>query len=87
MRLLFSSVEEQLSNSTFQKSQTLHHTDIKLCVSTDYTYDMRVYLGKDKHNKAQGFTATHAYIHSTYQERRRMWSQIAYINFFSLLPY
>jgi hypothetical protein len=40
---------------------------------------MRVYLGKVKQHKTQDFTATHA----TYQESRRMWSQIVYGEYFS----
>jgi len=32
----------------------------KLCDSTDYTYDMKVYLGKDRQCTAQHVTATHA---------------------------
>jgi len=32
----------------------------KLCDSTGYTYDMKVYLGKDKQRTAQHVTATHA---------------------------
>jgi len=32
----------------------------KLCDSTGYTYDMNVYLGKDRQRAAQHLTATHA---------------------------
>jgi len=32
----------------------------KLCDSTGYTYDMKVYLGKDRQHMAQHVTATHA---------------------------
>jgi hypothetical protein len=32
----------------------------KLCDSTGYTYDMKVYLGKDRLRTAQHVTATHA---------------------------
>ena len=32
----------------------------KLCDSTGYTYDMKVYLGKDRQSTAQHVTATHA---------------------------
>jgi len=32
----------------------------KLCDSTGYTYDMKVYLGKDRQRTAQHLTATHA---------------------------
>ena len=32
----------------------------KLCDSTGYTYDMKVYLGKDRQRIAQHLTATHA---------------------------
>ena len=32
----------------------------KLCDSTGYTYDMKVYLGKDRQRTAQHVTATHA---------------------------
>ena len=32
----------------------------KLCNSTGYTYDMNVYLGKDRQRAAQHLTATHA---------------------------
>ena len=32
----------------------------KLCDSTRYTYDMKVYLGKDRQRTAQHVTATHA---------------------------
>ena len=32
----------------------------KLCDSAGYTYDMKVYLGKDRQHTAQHLTATHA---------------------------
>ena len=32
----------------------------KICDSTGYTYDMKVYLGKDRQSTAQHMTATHA---------------------------
>jgi hypothetical protein len=32
----------------------------KLCISTGYTYDMKVYLGKDKQRKAQDLTTAHS---------------------------
>jgi hypothetical protein len=32
----------------------------KLCATTGYTYDIKVYLGKDRQRKAQELTATHA---------------------------
>jgi len=32
----------------------------KLCDSTGYTYDMNVYLGRDRQRAAQHLTATHA---------------------------
>jgi len=33
---------------------------LKLCDSTGYTYDMNVYLGKDRRRVAQHLTATHS---------------------------
>jgi len=32
----------------------------KICDATSHTYDMNVYLGKDKQNVTQTMTATHA---------------------------
>jgi len=32
----------------------------KLCDSTEYTYDMKAYLGKERKRTAQHVTATHA---------------------------
>jgi len=60
-KLLFPSREGLFSNSTYQKKRKRFGIKIfKLCDSTGYTYDMKVYLGKDRQRTAQHVTATHA---------------------------
>ena len=41
----------------------------KLCDSTGYTYDMNVYLGKDRQRAAQHLTATHATVTNLRREK------------------
>jgi len=43
-----------------KKRKRFSITMFKLCDSTGYTYDMNVYLGKDRQRAAQHLTATHA---------------------------
>jgi hypothetical protein len=43
----------------------------KLCDVTEYTYVMRIYLGKDRQNAVQRITATHATV--TYLTRKAKW--------------
>ena len=34
----------------------------KLCDESGYTYDMRVYLGRDSHSTTDNITATHTFV-------------------------
>ena len=53
----------------------------KLCDSTGYTYDMKVYLGKDRQRTAQHVTATHATVTELNEKDRRTWPQIIHGQF------
>ena len=45
----------------------------KLCDCTGYTYDMAVYLGKDRQRAAQHLTATHTTVTNLTRGGRRIW--------------
>ena len=52
----------------------------KLCDSTGYTYDMKVYLGKDRQSTARGSNPCDS--DRTDEEDRKTWSQIIHGQFF-----
>ena len=57
----------------------------KLCDSTGYTYDMKVYLGKDRQHTAQHVTATHATVTELTRKIEGRGHKFYMDNFFSSL--
>jgi hypothetical protein len=55
----------------------------KLCDSTRYTYDMKVYLGKDRQRTAQHLTATHATVTGLTRKIEGFGHKLYMDNFFS----
>ena len=55
----------------------------KLCDSTGYTYDMNVYLGKDRQRAAQHLTATHATVTNLTRGVEGVGHKLYMDNFFS----
>ena len=55
----------------------------KLCDSTGYTYDMKVYLGKDRQHTAQHVTATHATVTELTRKIEGCGHKLYMDNFFS----
>jgi hypothetical protein len=55
----------------------------KLCDSTGYTYDMNVYLGKDRQRAEQHLTATHATVTNLTRGVEGFWHKLYMDNFFS----
>ena len=57
----------------------------KLCDSTGYTYDMNVYLGKDRQRAAQHLTATHTTVTNVTRGVEGFGHKLYMDNFFSSL--
>ena len=57
----------------------------KLCDESWYTYDMRVYLGRDSHSTTDNMTATHATVRHLTSRVEGLGHKIFMDNFFSLL--
>ena len=55
----------------------------KLCDSTGYTYDMKVYLGKERQRTAQHVTATHATVTELTRKIEGRGHKLYMDNFFS----
>ena len=55
----------------------------KLCDSTGYTYDMNIYLGKDRQRAEQHLTATHATVTNLTRGVEGFWHKLYMDNFFS----
>jgi len=56
----------------------------KLCGESGYTYDMRVYLGRDSHSATDNMTATHATVRQLTSGVEGLGHKIFMVNFFSL---
>jgi len=83
-KLLFPSREGLFSNSTYQKKRKCFGINIfKLCDSTGYTYNMKVYLGKDRQRTAQHVTATHATVIELTRKTEGRGHKLYIDNFFS----
>jgi hypothetical protein len=54
---------------------------------TGYTYDMNIYLGKDRQNTTQAMTATHATVKSLTRRVEGVGHKLYMNNFFSSLVY
>jgi len=59
MKLLLSSKKGHFLTVYTQETQTFWDQNLH-CYETGYTYDMTVYLGRDRQRTAQRLTATHA---------------------------
>ena len=81
-RLLFPSREGWFSNNTYQKTR-FGIKIFKLCDSTGYTYDMKVYLGKDRQRTAQYVIATHATVTELTRKIEGRGRKLYMDNFFS----
>jgi len=55
----------------------------KLCDESGYTYDMRVYLGRDSHSTTDDMTATHASVRHLTSRVEGLGHKIFMDNFFS----
>jgi len=55
----------------------------KLCNSTGYTYDMKVYLGKDRKRTAQHVTASHVTVIEQTRKIKGRSHKLYMVNFFS----
>jgi len=56
---------------------------LKLCDSTGYTYDMNVYIGKDRQREEQHLTATHSTVTSLTKWVVGLWHKLYMASFFS----
>ena len=59
----------------------------KLCDTTGYMYDMKVYLGKDRQRTAQHVTATHVTVTELTRKIEDCGHKLYVDNFFSSLNY
>ena len=59
----------------------------KLCDTTGYMYDMKVYLGKDRQRTAQHVTATHVTVTELIRKIEGRGHKLYMENFFSPLNY
>jgi hypothetical protein len=66
-----------------KKSKRFGIKIFKLCDSTGYTYDMKVYLGKDRQCRAQHVTATHATVTELTRKIERCGHKLYMDNFFT----
>jgi len=55
----------------------------KLCDKSGYTYDVRVYLGRDSHSATDDMTATHAFVRYLTSRIEGLGHKIFMDNFFS----
>ena len=55
----------------------------KICDESGYTYDMRVYLGRDSHSATDNMTATHATVRHLTTRVEGLGHKIFMDNFFS----
>jgi len=83
MRLMLNSRERLSSGSTFQRKENVSASKFTNSAMNRYTYDMRVYLGRDSHFAADGTTATHATVRHLTSRVEGLGHKIFMDNFFS----
>jgi len=59
------------------------HQNLQLCDESGYTYDMKVYLGRDSHSATDNMTATHATVRQLTCRVEGLGHKIFMDNFFS----
>ena len=83
MKLLLSSKEGSFSDSIYPRNTNVLGSKFTNCDETGYTYDMTVYLGRDREHTAQHLTATHATVSELTKKIQGLGHKLYMDNYFS----